>query len=57
MNDLDIIICNNYRQSRINYVIRIRDQTLSIYYRPFKLFLNMILLYVNHMLFKITSMI
>ena len=40
MNDLDQIICNDYKVGRINSVTRIRHPTLSIYYRLFRLLLH-----------------
>ena len=52
MNDLDQIICNDYKVGRIISVTRIGHPTLSMYY-----YLNMILLYVNRILFKIILII
>ena len=40
MNDLDKIICNDYKVSRINSDTRIKHPTLSIYYRLFRLLLE-----------------
>ena len=40
MNDLDQIICNDYKVGRIYSVTCIRDPTLSIYYRLFRLLLE-----------------
>ena len=42
MNDLDQIICNDYRVGRINSVTRITHPTLFCYYRLFMLLLEKI---------------
>ena len=53
MNDLDQIICNDYKVGHINSVTRIRHPTLSIYYKLW-LLREHDRLYVNYILFKIT---
>uniref|UniRef100_A0A9I9E4Z8 Uncharacterized protein n=1 Tax=Cucumis melo TaxID=3656 RepID=A0A9I9E4Z8_CUCME len=40
MNTLDQCVCIKYKVSRIHSVNRIRYPTLTLYYRPFKLILN-----------------